>query len=188
MALAATGSRYLLGAIFVFAGLAKLSSRREFTEAIERYGILPHRLIRPVANLLPFFELLSGVLLIVGLGIVFTSAALAATVIAFTIAIGINLARGESFDCGCRALGAPRKIGWAVVGRNVLLAAIAVLTAIEAPAVLALDARFGGRSANAVSSSDAFAVLFSACIAVLAFTLLEEALSLNRAVAARQAR
>jgi uncharacterized membrane protein YphA (DoxX/SURF4 family) len=185
MAVAALEFRFLIGAIFLFAGLAKLATRPQFAAAVHRYALLPQHLEHPVALWLPFAELLGGLLLLVGLGVVYASAGIAVVLLIFSFAVGISLLRGERFDCGCRALGAPRTIGWPLVGRNALLATMAVLTAIQAPRAFALDAAFG-RSASTVSSSDAFALLLAACSSVLVLTLVQEAISLKRSVALRQ--
>jgi uncharacterized membrane protein YphA (DoxX/SURF4 family) len=187
MALAATVCRYVVGVLFLSAGLAKLADRSNFEFAVGRYGLLSPRFVRPAALSLPVLELAAGALLILGLGLVYASVAVTAALVVFTVAIGINLARGESFDCGCRAGGAPRKIGAGVLLRNVVVAAMAVVAAIKAPPALALDAYVGGRS-GALSSSDAVALLVAAAVGVLAITLVGEAFSLRRAVAARQGR
>jgi hypothetical protein len=186
VALAATGCRFFIGAIFLFAGLAKIGRRAEFAQAVERYDLLPSRLVRPVATWLPRLELIVGALLTGGLGIVYASAAVAGVLTIFSLAIAVNLLRGRTFDCGCVAVGAPRKIGWASVSRNGVLTAMAVLAAAEAPSTLSLDALLPGRTSGSVGTGDAFALLLVAPMLVLALTLVHEAHSVRSAIRARE--
>jgi len=187
MGLAATACRFVVGEVFLLAGLAKIADRNAFEAATARYGLLPTRFVRPVARWMPILEVAAGGALLIGAGVVYASAALAGALVAFTAVVGVSLLRGESFDCGCRAAGAPRKIGWGVVIRNLVLIAMAVVAAIEAPHVLALDSLAGGAS-DSISASDATAILFATGLAVLAVVLAGEAVSLHRAVRASERR
>jgi uncharacterized membrane protein YphA (DoxX/SURF4 family) len=180
---AATVCRFVLGEVFLLAGLAKIADRNAFEAATARYGLLPTRLVRPVARWLPILEVAAGGALVVGAGVVYASAALGAALVGFTLVVGLSLVRGETFDCGCRAAGAPRKIGWGVVARNLVLIAAAVVAAIEAPHALALDALVAG-SSDSVGSSDAAALLFATALGVLTVVLAGESISLHRATRA----
>ncbi len=184
MALAATECRFAVGAILIFAALAKAMDRPSFERAVAKLGLLPSRVGGLVANWLPRLELAAGGFLISGLGVRYTGLAVAAALVAFNGAIAINLAQGAKFDCGCRAVGAPTTIGWALLSRNVLLMAMAVLAAFRAPPVLAVGTLLGDRATGVVSSDDAFALLLSSLVVVLALTLLNDAFSLSRSVAA----
>ena len=149
-----------------------------------QYGLLRPRFVGPATRLLPPFELVASVFLLAGLGIAYVSGVLAGALVVFTVAVGINLARGRSFDCGCRAAGAPSKIGWPIVARNGVLIAMAILVAIAAPPVVALDGLLASGSSS-VGAGDAVALFVSSALTVFTLTLLPEALSLHRAIGHR---
>jgi putative oxidoreductase len=184
MAVASTACRFLVGEVFLLAGLAKLADRKSFETAMIQYGLLPPRLVRPATQALPLLELGGGGLLLVGLGLVFVSTAVAGALVLFSVAVAANLVRGKSFDCGCRAPGAPRKIGWGLIARNAMLVAMGVLAASEAPPVLALDRLTGAGSSSAVGAGDAIALLVATGLGVFVVTLVPDALTLRRLIVA----
>lgn len=176
---AALLSRFALATVFVFAGLSKLGRRPEFAGAVRGYALLPERVVPAVAAALPPLELAAGILLALGLLTALAAAALAALVAAFAVAIAVNLLRGREIDCGCFGAAAPRRIGWGAVGRNLVLALLAIAVAVQAPRPLALDhALFGGKAET--STGDAAALLVAATAAVVAFAVCSAALRVHR--------
>jgi len=123
--------RFGLGLLFVSHGVAKLAMRDQFREAVANYQLVPVRLIGVVASAVLFIELACGVMLVVGFAAPVAAVALAALLILFAVGIGINLLRGRSFDCGCSARG--HTISWALVGRDLTLAAGATVIFVWAP-------------------------------------------------------
>jgi uncharacterized membrane protein YphA (DoxX/SURF4 family) len=178
---AATVFRFVAGAVFLLAGLAKAARRDEFQDALARYELLPVRWLRPVARWLPAVEIVLGGALLLGFGTRAVAAALAAALVLFSGAVAINLLRGRSFDCGCLAIGAPRRIGWVTIARNVALAAMAVGAAWRPSSTLALDALTPWRPTPSLGSATGIALLLAVLAAVLAATLAEEALRLRTA-------
>lgn len=51
--------RFLLGLLFVLAGVTKVANPR-FRSIVNSYGLLPDGLVPPVARWLPWFEILCG--------------------------------------------------------------------------------------------------------------------------------
>ncbi len=96
-----TGLRFLLGAVFTYAGLIKLLHPNQFADILYGYDLLHPRLITLVALTLPFLEILCGVCLL--LGFLTESAALVVMVLScfFTFIIGYTLYRGLHTACGC---------------------------------------------------------------------------------------
>jgi uncharacterized membrane protein YphA (DoxX/SURF4 family) len=90
-----------LGAIFVAAALPKITDPPAFAHMIYNYRLVPGGLVNALALVLPWIELVVGILLIVGAWR--REAALVATLLllVFLGAIGWNLARGHAIDCGC---------------------------------------------------------------------------------------
>ena len=96
--------RWGLGITFIYASFHKIVSPEEFAKIIFGYDLFPSVLIKPIAIIVPFVELVSGTALI--LGIYPRSAALIVNglLLAYITALSINLARGHEFDCGCFSL------------------------------------------------------------------------------------
>lgn len=94
-------TRWFLGGVFLYACIDKMTNPAAFAKIIYGYGLLPDILINGVAIVMPFIEAYTGLFLISGI-YPRTSAMLANTLLGiFILAIGINLARGHQFDCGC---------------------------------------------------------------------------------------
>ena len=90
-----------LGLLFVIAAVPKIVDPPSFAHMIYNYRLVPAALLNLMALTMPWVELLAGLALILG---VWRRAALmliAALLIVFIIAIGINLGRDNAIDCGC---------------------------------------------------------------------------------------
>ena len=94
-------ARMTLGCIFVYASLDKLRHPDIFAEALYNYQLLPDAAINLVAIWLPWLELVSGGLLILGLWVRGSILVLSGLMVVFLAALGINLARGLDINCGC---------------------------------------------------------------------------------------
>lgn len=90
-----------LGAIFIVAALPKIADPPSFAHMIYNYRILPGALINFSSLVMPWVEIVCGVLLILGVWVKPARWLIAAMLIVFIIAISINLARGNAIDCGC---------------------------------------------------------------------------------------
>jgi len=98
-------ARWVVGGMFLFACYHKIVEPAHFAKIIYGYYLFPDVSINLIAIILPFLELFAGVALI--LGIYPRSAVLIinAMLLAFIVAIAINLIRGHEFDCGCFSFG-----------------------------------------------------------------------------------
>jgi hypothetical protein len=117
----------LIALVFLQAGVSKLLSRDEFQGIVANYRLLPGALVAPFAALLPFAELAAG------LGVLSMATRASAAVLAsallllFATAMAINLARGRrDIDCGCFKSALKQTISAWLIGRNLLLAAVAL--------------------------------------------------------------
>ncbi len=95
----------LLGALFVVAAFPKLLDPPGFAKAIQAYSLFPAWSIHPLALALPWLELIAGTLLALGQWVRAATLWLAALLLAFVLALSVNLARHHPVDCGC--FGAP---------------------------------------------------------------------------------
>jgi hypothetical protein len=95
-----------------------------FVGVVRNYRLLPTAAVRPFAYLVPPIELVLAAALL--LRPAASSAPLAAALLLtlFAAAMAINVRRGRSdIDCGCFAGVLRQKLSWALVARNLVLAA-----------------------------------------------------------------
>ena len=93
--------RLVLGGVFIYASLDKIAHPAEFAKAIGNYHVLPFGLENLLALFLPWLELLTGILLIVGIMVDGATILIISMNIVFIFAISQALARGISIECGC---------------------------------------------------------------------------------------
>jgi putative oxidoreductase len=120
-------TRLVLGFIFVYASIEKISQPEEFARAIANYHLLPTAAVNLAAVILPWVELLVGLFLILGLLTRASSLLTISLLGLFTIAIAISLARGLDISCGCFGTSSARKVGWSALGEDVAMLAGSLL-------------------------------------------------------------
>lgn len=113
-----------VGAFFLASAAAKVvGGSVAVANAIARYRLLPARLVRAAAHVLPATEVS------VGFGVLLELTALPAVAIGIVFLVGAslaavrNLARGRRFPCGCFGDFGDRRIGWGLVTENSLITA-----------------------------------------------------------------
>jgi hypothetical protein len=90
-----------LGAVFVAAAIPKIADPPAFAHLIYNYRLMPGGLVNALALVMPWIELVVGILLVAGVWRREAALVAAALVLVFLGAIGWNLARGHAVDCGC---------------------------------------------------------------------------------------
>lgn len=90
-----------LGVFFVAAALPKVVDPPAFAHMVYNYRLVPGALVNLMALVLPWFELLAGLALILGIWTRTSAALVGALLGVFVVAISVNLARGNAIDCGC---------------------------------------------------------------------------------------
>lgn len=149
-----TGLRWILSGLLVWAALSKIANLEEFYISIAAYQLpLPGPLLRLTAMILPWLELLCGLLL---LGRIWTRAALLwalAMFGIFVVATGQAWARGLEISCGCFNLSA---FGLdAASGKSVVKFVESVGFAFVRALLLFLGAVYLFRSAHSVGPDEA---------------------------------
>jgi uncharacterized membrane protein YphA (DoxX/SURF4 family) len=147
-------ARWFLGLLFIVAGLSKVSNPWVFVHTVEGYNMLPSAISTPFGLALPWFEMMLGVYLFVGL---FTRASAAVTIIlsgVFLVALATQIVRGHTHQsCGC-IQGVTNPIVAAFLGGNTIGAwdlfrdgvftALAVLVFFVPRTPLSVDALLAG--------------------------------------------
>ena len=113
--------RVLLAFVFVFAAIEKIAAPESFAVSISNYKLLPTELINIPAVIIPWIELISGLLLLFGISVKENSAIITFLLNVFTIGILISLFRGLNIDCGCFGTIYGERIGLLKVSENILL-------------------------------------------------------------------
>jgi uncharacterized membrane protein YphA (DoxX/SURF4 family) len=121
--------RWAVSLVWIAAGLGKASRAAAVESRVRDYGVLPDRLVAPVATVLPLAELALGVVLAVGVLPGVAGGVAAGCFCALAGVIAWNLAHGRTFDCGCGFVeGTP--ISWRLTARNLALAGISAAVAL----------------------------------------------------------
>ena len=116
----ALAARLYLGSLFLFACWHKLLDPHAFAVDIATYQMLPLAVVNPLAIVLPWVELVTGLMLVLGLRTRAASLLAAAMLAMFTAAITVAVARGLDLACGCFASqgAAEDPISWQTIVRD----------------------------------------------------------------------
>jgi putative oxidoreductase len=111
--------RFILAAVFIYAGVQKVFSPADFSQAVQNYMILPAALTNIVAIFLPWLEIYCGIFLLAG--IFLRASALLITVmnLIFIIALFSALIRGLDISCGC--FGSITPVTWLKIVEDLVL-------------------------------------------------------------------
>jgi thiol-disulfide isomerase/thioredoxin len=129
MEVALSVARIVLAAVFALAAVTKLADLDGARNAARDFGV-PERLAPAVGTLLPVAELAAALLLLPAATAVAGAALALALLLAFTTAIAVSLARGETPDCHCFGQLHSAPAGPATLIRNGALAALAAFVLV----------------------------------------------------------
>ena len=93
--------RWVLGAVFIWASWPKIFNPQAFAGIVANYRLLPPSLLNPVSLLIPWLELLCGLLLISGYLVRGASLVIVLLLSVFLAALLQSLLRGIDLSCGC---------------------------------------------------------------------------------------
>jgi uncharacterized membrane protein YphA (DoxX/SURF4 family) len=113
--------RVVLGIIFIYAAIEKITDPLVFSDSINNYKLLPLSLVNIFAITLPWIELSAGLLLLFGVYVKENSAIISALLIVFFVAIAISLVRGLDIDCGCFGTSDGAKVSFIKLGENLVM-------------------------------------------------------------------
>lgn len=136
--------RILLGLIFLFAGIAKISDPVKFIFTLREFNLFSEAVIPFMALYLPWLEFILGLFLILGLLYRASAFLLACLNTMFAIAILTVVVRGMEIDCGCFGMLAdilkiPDSADIKAVIRNVIFIGISVYIFIVKKTLFSLE-------------------------------------------------
>jgi putative oxidoreductase len=125
------GLRLVLGVVFIYAAIDKIDKPGGFAEAIYNYRMMPHVTINLMAIVMPWLELVCGVLVITGLFVRGSALLIGFMLLVFIVAISFALVRGLDISCGCFKVGeGGHTMAVDLLLRDILMFAAAVLVLV----------------------------------------------------------
>jgi uncharacterized membrane protein YphA (DoxX/SURF4 family) len=123
---APTAVRITLGAVFIYAALLKIADPVAFAGSVAAYRILPYFASYLAAAVLPFLELVCGVLLVCGYRVKGGALIIAFLNLLFMTALASAIVRGLDIDCGCFKQGGSKTSPWVALARDSVFLAMAI--------------------------------------------------------------
>jgi len=124
-------ARLYLGVVFIWACWHKIVDPGSFAVDVATYQLLPLPLINLLALVLPWVELVAGVLIIAGWRTRAAALLLAGMMLVFMVGLGWALHQGLDMSCGCFAASGEadtisyrtmlRDLGWLLLALYVLI-------------------------------------------------------------------
>ena len=133
--------RVMLGGLLLAAGALKIGHATELAAAMAGFRLLPGAAVGPLALALPFFEIVLGLYLVLGLLTRVVAAVAPGQFLVYAAAVASAVVRHIPANCGCFGPQDVAVADWPHVGFDLALAAAGVLIAWQAPGAFALDRR-----------------------------------------------
>ena len=112
--------RLFVGVVFIYASVYKIAEPELFARSISYYKVVPIELVNIMAVVMPWLELLTGVMLVLGVFSRSNSFLIAVMLVIFIVAITQALARGIDIACGCFRPEGGEKVGIGLLSRDVI--------------------------------------------------------------------
>lgn len=124
-------SRLILGALFIYASYDKAINPLGFAQIMHNYRVAPPSLINIASVMLPWIELLAGVLLIIGCKARGANLLIIGLLVFYIVLLTVTMIRGINVSCGCFSTSQAAKsnlldvifrdIGMLILGIHILL-------------------------------------------------------------------
>jgi len=114
-------ARLYLGGLFIAACIHKIAHPASFALDVATYRLLPLQVINLFAIIVPWVELIAGVMLVLGLRVRAAALIISSLMVAFMAALGWALVQGLDMSCGCFASQSAAKydpISWRTLLRD----------------------------------------------------------------------
>ena len=133
-------TRLILGGVFIFASLGKVSSPQAFADSIGGFKLLHETILLDVALLILWHEIICAVLILLGVW------ARAAAMVLFFLALASAYARGLDIDCGCFGALMASGVGLMAILRTVLLFGLSTIILLYGPGTFCIQQLFSRRN------------------------------------------
>lgn len=109
-------ARIVVGIIFIMYAIDKISTPKDFSHSIMNYKMVPEFAVNMLALVLPWVELITGMMLVLGVRLRAASLLASLMLVMFIMAIGVAMMRGLEINCGCSATS--ETVGWGKIGED----------------------------------------------------------------------
>jgi uncharacterized membrane protein YphA (DoxX/SURF4 family) len=99
--------RLVLAGVFIYSGYIKVQNPLQFAVAISAYKLVPENLVFPMAQYLPWIEIVLGLAILIGWKIRYFSSAAALLLLSFMVVLTVTYLRGIEASCGCFGMDDP---------------------------------------------------------------------------------
>lgn len=112
--------RLAVAGVFIYSGYIKAQNPLQFAVAISGYQLVPENLVYPMAQYLPWIEVVLGLALLIGWKIRYFASAIAVLLLFFMAVLTITYLRGIEASCGCFSMDDPIS-PWTIVRDSLFL-------------------------------------------------------------------
>jgi len=121
-------TRIYLALVFILSGLDKINNLSDFAQSIENYRLFPTYIINIFAIIIPWLEVITGGLLLLGLFIKENAVIIFSLLLVFTIAVITAVLRNLDIECGCSGTYDGQKVGIIKIVENISLIVVSFLS------------------------------------------------------------
>jgi hypothetical protein len=120
-----------IAVLLASAATHKLRAPARFAKQLADYQLLPYRVVRPIARVIPVVELVIAFALLVPACRSWAALSAASLIALYAAAMGLNLWRGRrDIDCGCAGPDQAQPLRPVLLLRNSLLVGLALLASL----------------------------------------------------------
>jgi putative oxidoreductase len=131
--------RVVLGVVFIYASVDKILHPAVFARAVQNYRIVPLEAVNAFAIVLPWIELVAGLLLVLGLFSGGSVLVITFLILVFLVALSSVLIRGIDTACGCFSSSGGGRVTIGYVIRDLALLLLALHLFLYDHGILSLD-------------------------------------------------
>lgn len=116
-----------LAFFFLQPAIGKLLDTGSSSKGVVNYDVLPPTIAVKLGVVLPWIEIFTALLLLSGIALPTAGVIASVLLLAFILAISVNLLRGRDIDCNCSVFASTMVINWGMVVRDLILLIFAIL-------------------------------------------------------------
>jgi uncharacterized membrane protein YphA (DoxX/SURF4 family) len=175
--------RLALSTVFLSAGFSKIGKWEHHRIIVEEYQIMPIRWVPLLVRVEVWLEVLVGFLLLLGVSM---GAWLGSVLlVAYTVAIGINLLRGRNtISCGCGGVVGDHQLSWKLVLRNLGLLAANLYGLQYIREFGSVEAWWHTGDSTVLLNSGVWMTVLASCATILTWMLASDLVLLRRRIRA----
>lgn len=121
-----------IGLLFLAAALAKIGDVAAFARQLHNFHMVPLWSEHLLAMTLPWIELVAGLALVLGIRPRAGAVVVTASLVVFTAAVAVAMARGLDIECGCFGTADGSRVGFVKLVENLGMLLLGVVASLRA--------------------------------------------------------